>query len=129
MNKLIFLVFLCPIFLFSQSEQQIQRTAREMKTMNEIYEMDKSYKKQGADAAEKILSFQNEVKDEIRKNRSKLSNEQYEKVVNYEKNYWQIVVKRRQQYSFNKDFVNYELPLLNKYRNDTLDYLYNIIAQ
>jgi len=117
------------MFLFAQSEQQIQRTAREMKAMDEFYEMDKSFKKQSADASEKMLSYQNEVRDEIRKNRSKLSSEQYEKIMNYEKNYWRVVVVRREQYTFNKDFVTYELPLLNKYRNDTLDYLYNIIAQ
>jgi len=129
MNKLIYIVVLCPMFLFAQSEQQIQRTAREMKAMDEFYEMDKSFKKQSADASEKMLSYQNEVRDEIRKNRSKLSSEQYEKIMNYEKNYWRVVVVRREQYTFNKDFVTYELPLLNKYRNDTLDYLYNIIAQ
>ena len=129
MNKLIYIIVLFPMFLFAQSEAQIQRTAREMKAMDEFYEMDKAFKKEGADAAEKILSYQNEVKDEIRKNRSKLSSEQYEAIVRYEKKYWQIVTKRRAQYSFNKDFLNNELTLLNKYRNDTLDYLYNKLSE
>lgn len=113
---------------FAQSAQQ-QRTDREMKTMGEVYALDKAYKKESSDATEKILNYQNEVKDEIRKNRSKLSNEQYEAIQKYEKDYWQIVVKRRQQYTFNADFLRNELSLLNKYRNDTLDYLYNKISE
>ena len=89
----------------------------------------KAFKKEGANALEKILSYQNEVRDEIRKNRSKLSSEQYEAILSYEKKYWQIVANRRSQYTFNKDFLNNELPLLNRYRNDTLDYLYNKLSE
>lgn len=128
MNKLICILVLSPMLLFAQSAAQ-QRTDREMKAMDKYYEMDKLSKKESSDATEKILSYQNEVKDEIRKNRSKLSSEQYEAILNYEKKYWQIVLKRRTMYTFNKDFLNNELPLLNKYRNDTLDYLYNKLSE
>lgn len=129
MNKLIYLIAICPMFLFAQSQAQIQRTAREMKAMDDYYEMDKTYKKESNDAIEKILNYQNEVKDEIRKNRSKLTSEQYQSIQSYEKNYWLIVTKRRGQYTFNKDFIRNEMPLLNKYRNDTLDYLYNKLSE
>ena len=130
MNKLVYIiVLLSPIVLFAQTEQQIQRTAREMKAMDEIYQMDKTLKNDNTVALNKILSFQNEVRDEIRKNRSKLSLEQYDSVQRYERNYWQTIVKLREQYSFNSEFLRNHLTLLNKYRNETLDYLYNKLSE
>lgn len=124
MNKLISLIILCPTLFFAQSAKQ-QQADRELQKLEKLYLLDKINKKESADAADKILSYRNEVKDEIRKNQSKLTDEKYVAVQNYEQRYWQIVVNRRKDYTFNSDFLANELPLLNRYRNVVLDFLYN----
>jgi hypothetical protein len=128
MNKLIYLIILCPMILFAQSESR-QESQTDTKAMDQYFRMNEDFKKEDPDALEKILSYRNEVKGEIKKNRTKLSAEQYKNTQNYEKKYWNIISDKRRKYSLNADFLRDELQLLNEYRKNTLDYLYSKISE
>jgi hypothetical protein len=124
MNKLLYLFLILPALIFSQTARQLE-SDREMRTLEKMYLLDKEIKQESSDSQEKILNYRNEVKGEIRRNRNRLSNEQYSKVIIYEEKYWDIVTNKRKEYNRNIDFLRNEMQLLNNYRNNTLDFLYN----
>ncbi|RZL43981.1 MAG: hypothetical protein EOP00_21975 [Pedobacter sp.] len=125
MRKLILFLIINPIFLVAQ--QRESRQDKEIKTLEKLYELKKQDEKEALEAQEKIMSYRDDVKKEIRDYRSKLSSDEFSYLDSFEKMMWNKIMERYKLYNSSSKFLSNEIFALNNYKNTVLDKLSSLV--
>lgn len=121
-------IIIIAIFVQTTIIAQTRNQDKELETLEKLYEQQKEDEKEEIESQQKIFQFKNDTNETIQANISNITNDDYNKLINYKTSLWNQIVERQKFYNSSRKFLSSEYSLLNSYKENIINRLNQYIS-